>query len=127
MNRSFSINTKKKQENIYIDLAGEFDENAAWKLANAVLTRFDEKGKIFIDARNIHRVIPFGAEMINHLIPAMIIPRKKILIRDRQGCHNGFKHFRNMARSPAAVAIPTVGRLGSKTAFLCKQGHHSAS
>ena len=97
MSQSFSMQSQTLGSDFFINLSGEFDGTSAWQLANTILTRFHGQGKLFIDARDLSKVLPFGANMIANLVPKSLVQRKNVLIRDREGTHSGLDYFQTMS------------------------------
>lgn len=93
MSNTFSMKFHVLENDLFINLSGVFDGNAAWELANTILTRFHGFGKLFIDARDLSKVVPFGADMIVNLVPRSLVREKNVLIRDWEGTHSGLDHF----------------------------------
>lgn len=93
MSKLFSMQFQSLGNDIFINLFGEFDGSSAWQLANTILTRFHGQGKLFIDARDLSKVEPDGAEIIVTLVPNSLVKKKDVLIRDWEGTHSGLEHF----------------------------------
>jgi len=99
MLESFSIQFEALDNELFINLSGVFDGSSAWQLADLILSRFHGHGKLFIDARGLSSVVPFGADMIVNLAPKSLFGKNKVLIRDRDGIHNGLEHFQSMSEN----------------------------
>ncbi len=106
MRKSFSIECQIVGNDIFVNLSGVFDSGSAWQLADTILTRFHGSGKIFIDARDLSMVMPFGADMLVNLVPGSLVGKKNVLIRDCEGVHSGLGHFRTLSEKKFPGAIP---------------------
>ncbi len=99
MSRTFSMKSHILEKDLFINLSGVFDGSSAWQLANTILTRFHGVGKLFIDARDLSAVVPFGADMIVNLVPRSLVGEKNVLIRDCNGTHSGLDHFQTLSEN----------------------------
>ncbi|MEA2059678.1 MAG: hypothetical protein U9P10_03975 [Thermodesulfobacteriota bacterium] len=99
----FAIRIKKFENDLFINLSGEFNGSSAWELANTIFTRFQGQGRVFIETRDLTSVLPFGAEMIVNLIPKLLLGKESVLIRDSTGVYCGLDHFRKMVKEPVKI------------------------
>jgi len=93
MSNTFFMTSYILENDLFINLSGVFDGSSAWELANIILARSHGFKKLFIDARNLSEVLPFGAEMIVNLVPRVLVREKNVLIRDCHGTHSGLDYF----------------------------------
>ncbi|MFK5953982.1 MAG: hypothetical protein QM498_13045 [Desulfobacterium sp.] len=106
MSKLFSMQRQNLGNDLFINLFGEFDGSSAWQLANTILTRFHGQGKLFIDARDLSKVVPNAAEIIVTLVPNSLVKKKDVLIRDWEGTHSGLEHFYALCEKTFLGEIP---------------------
>ena len=62
MQGHFQMTMKQKNGNIYITPKGTFNGNSAWELVHLLHSKFQGKGRIFIDTRFITEICQFGCD-----------------------------------------------------------------
>ncbi|MEA2061685.1 MAG: hypothetical protein U9P10_14510 [Thermodesulfobacteriota bacterium] len=107
MNTNFTIKAQKVENDLFINLSGEFNGSSAWQLANTILSRFQGRGRVFIDTRDLTDVLPFGADMIVNIVPEILVNKKSVLIRDCTGVYSGLDHFITMVKEPVKIKRKT--------------------
>ena len=60
MGTNFQIEFKKSNGNLHLQTMGDFDGSSAWQLINLLHKKYNGKGRIFIDTKNLHKICPFG-------------------------------------------------------------------
>jgi hypothetical protein len=81
MSANFKITTYKNNNELNIDLAGDFDGNSAWELIHAITRHDPGEGDIIIHTNKLGRVIPFGQAMFDTLIGTNRIARRRICFK----------------------------------------------
>jgi anti-anti-sigma regulatory factor len=119
MSKAFSLKAHILDKDLFINLSGVFDGSSAWQLANAILTRFHGSGKLFIDTRDLSKVLPFGADMIVNLVPRSLVRKKNVLVRDCNGTHSGLEHFQTLSDMSERIIPGEAPRSCFSAASIC--------
>ena len=66
MANNFRITLHRKSDNLWIQLAGDFDGSSAYELLNTVQENLNKAACIFIDTGRLKKIYPFGREVFGH-------------------------------------------------------------
>ncbi|MBW2708446.1 MAG: peptidylprolyl isomerase [Deltaproteobacteria bacterium] len=60
MSSNFRVAHKKSNGNLHLIPKGDFDGNSAWELIHLMREKYDGKGRVFIDTKDLREVHSFG-------------------------------------------------------------------
>lgn len=106
MSANFRIKSYKVNEELHIELSGDFDGSSAWELVNMIMLRDNRNGRIIINVQKLGEVIPFGSALFKNLIDSRFLPADRMVFEGAKGLKMGLSgckvltgnekyHFRN--------------------------------
>ncbi|MFP4348352.1 MAG: peptidylprolyl isomerase [Thermodesulfobacteriota bacterium] len=85
MSSNFQIRFKNRNGNLHIDPAGDFDGSSAWELIRLLEERYDGKGRVFIDTRNLRDICPFGCSVFQSHFFETRVPADRLFFKGEKG------------------------------------------
>ncbi len=64
MASNFQISSRKKQNNLYLKLSGDFDGSSAYELIHYLKDNGGLAKKIMVDTQSLRNVYPFGTHIL---------------------------------------------------------------
>ena len=85
MSINFQIQFKTSNGNLHIQPKGDFDGSSAWELINLIHEKYDGKGRVFIDTRNLGEIHPFGCNIFQCRLNPGILPADRLCFKGEKG------------------------------------------
>ncbi len=85
MSENFSIELRKSKGNLYIRARGDFDGSSAFELVNLIHEKYDGKGRVIIDTRELCRIHAFGSSTFQERLNLGIVPAEQIWFSGERG------------------------------------------
>lgn len=85
MSTNFQIQFKKSNGNLHILPRGDFDGSSAWELINLIHEKYDGKGRVFIDTRNLGKIHPFGCNTFQCRLNLRTMPADRLCFKGEKG------------------------------------------
>jgi hypothetical protein len=85
MSTNFQLQFKKSNGNLHIQTKGDFDGSSAWELINLIHDKYDGKGRVFIDTRNLGKIHPFGYNTFQCRLNLRAMPSDRLCFKGKKG------------------------------------------
>ena len=85
MSTNFQIEFRKSNGNLHVRPMGNFDGSSAWELINLLHEKYDGKGRIFIETRNLHKICPFGCSTFQCRLNLSALPADRLFFKGKKG------------------------------------------
>ncbi len=85
MSTNFQVTFKKSNGNLHIKPVGDFDGSSAWQLINLLDEKYDGKGRVFIDTRNLRKVHSFGCSTFQCRFHFCRVPATQLFFKGKKG------------------------------------------
>lgn len=85
MSANFRIELEETDGNLHLLAKGDFDGSSACELVNLLRDRYNGRGRIFIDTRNLRSICPFGCSTFLCRITDCRIPCDRLYFRGEKG------------------------------------------
>ena len=85
MSANFKVRVKENNGDLHLNPRGDFDGSSAWELVNLLQEKYDGKGQIIIDTRNLLDICPFGCSTFQYRLRMSRIPADCIWFKGDKG------------------------------------------
>lgn len=85
MSTNFTIDSRNTNNDLYLELSGDFDGNSAWELVNKIKARYTGKGRIHINTEKVGEINAFGKDVFERLLNPGIISKSKLVFQGAKG------------------------------------------
>ena len=85
MARNFKIKVHRRNHHLHLRLRGTLDGSSAWEVLNLIQAQYRGQGNVFIDARELTEILPFGARILQGRLAELSVPLKHIIFKGEKG------------------------------------------
>ncbi len=79
MAKNFRIHISRRNNNLYLDLKGDFDGTSAYQLLETLKKYYHGDGKVIINTKSLSCVVPFGVRVFRSDLHTTRCRRKNIV------------------------------------------------
>lgn len=85
MSMNFTMQVRKKNDNLYVRAVGAFDDNSACELLKLIEAHHDGTGRVFVDTRDIQAVYPLGGSVFRSRFGQGHLDPEKLFFKGEKG------------------------------------------
>ena len=85
MSANFQIRVKSDNGDLFLMPKGDFDGNSAWELINMIEKKYDGRGQVVIDTRDLREMHPFGCSTFRCQFHQCRLPLSRLSFKGEKG------------------------------------------
>lgn len=84
MEEKFTIKAERRNNDVYIAIAGDFDGASAWKLVNAINDNYSGDGIVYINTSKTGKILPFALSVFKGQLPYLSVPENALFFDEER-------------------------------------------